>query len=56
MGILKRKTSSNRRCMVCKEAIISSRLYCDRLGEYVDDLVYCPYFEPKPVVKLQAVM
>jgi len=29
--------------MVCKEAIISSRIYCTRLGEYVDDVVYCPY-------------
>ncbi|MHC3129044.1 MAG: hypothetical protein IBV52_03105 [Candidatus Bathyarchaeota archaeon] len=55
MGIVRRKSSSNR-CRVCKEAIISSsRIYCERLGEYVDDVVYCPYFEPKPMVKLQTV-
>ncbi|MDH5690479.1 MAG: hypothetical protein OEY81_03500 [Candidatus Bathyarchaeota archaeon] len=54
MGIMRRKPSSNR-CMVCKEANISSRIYCTRLGEYVDDVVYCPYFEPKPMVKLQTV-
>jgi len=39
--------------MDCREASISSRIYCIRLGEYVDDVVYCPYFEAKPVVKLQ---
>ncbi|UCC57938.1 MAG: hypothetical protein JSW14_06135 [Candidatus Bathyarchaeum sp.] len=49
-----RRRPSSKRCLVCKEAIISSRIYCERLGEYVDDLVYCPYFDPKPVVKLQA--
>ena len=54
LGIVRRKSSSNR-CMICKEAIISSRIYCERLGEYVDDVVYCPYFEPKPMVKLQTV-
>jgi hypothetical protein len=41
--------------MVCKEAIISSRIYCIRLGEYVDEIVYCPYFEPKPTVKLETI-
>jgi len=42
--------------MNCKEALItSSKIYCTRLEEYVDDVVYCPYFEPKPVVKLQTV-
>ncbi|MCK4884667.1 hypothetical protein KAS24_01230 [Candidatus Bathyarchaeota archaeon] len=54
MGILRRKTSRNR-CMACKEAFISSRIYCERLGEYVEDLVFCPYFEPKPAVKLQTI-
>jgi hypothetical protein len=41
--------------MVCREATISSRIYCGRLKEYVDDLVYCPYFEPKAMVKQQAI-
>ncbi|MFC1487156.1 hypothetical protein ACFLRN_05665 [Thermoproteota archaeon] len=54
MNIMRRKPSHNR-CKVCKDAIISSRIYCERLGEYVETLVYCPYFEPKPAVKLQTV-
>jgi hypothetical protein len=54
LEILTRKLSS-KRCMTCKEASISSRIYCIRLGEYVDDVVYCPYFEPRPMVKLQTV-
>jgi hypothetical protein len=41
--------------MACREAVLSSKIYCERLGEYVDDLVYCPYFEPKQMMKLQAI-
>ncbi|MEJ2242911.1 MAG: hypothetical protein P8Y18_12360 [Candidatus Bathyarchaeota archaeon] len=48
-----RRKPSLTKCKVCKEAIISSRIYCERLREYVDDLVYCPYFIPKEMVKLQ---
>ncbi|MCJ7613438.1 hypothetical protein MUO71_01545 [Candidatus Bathyarchaeota archaeon] len=54
MEILRRKSSFSR-CQVCKEVTVSSRIYCERLREYVDDLVYCPYFEPKAMVKLQAI-
>ncbi|MEJ2272728.1 MAG: hypothetical protein P8X91_09715 [Candidatus Bathyarchaeota archaeon] len=50
-----KRNSSLIRCKVCKEAIISSRIYCERLGEYVDDLVYCPYFTQKEMVKLQTI-
>gem|GEM_PF-5995570 len=52
LEVVRRKHFSNR-CKACKEAIISSRIYCARLEQYVDDVVYCPYFEPKPEVKLQ---
>ena len=54
----KRRPSSNRKeCEACKEAVISStRIYCERLGEYVDNLVYCPYFDPKqPTAKIHAI-
>ncbi|MCJ7722079.1 hypothetical protein MUO98_06720 [Candidatus Bathyarchaeota archaeon] len=54
MRILRRKPAHNR-CRACKEAIISSRIYCELLGEYMEDLVYCPIFEPKPEFKLQAI-
>ncbi|MFQ5999257.1 MAG: hypothetical protein ACE5J6_00630 [Candidatus Bathyarchaeia archaeon] len=37
-------------CTICKQAVCSSRVYCNRLKSYVDDIVYCPYFEPKPMV------
>jgi hypothetical protein len=43
-----RQKSLNIRCKICKEAVVSSRIYCERLREYVEDLVYCPHFEPKP--------
>jgi hypothetical protein len=43
--------------MNCREAVISStRIYCIRLDEYVDDVVYCPYFEQKPMAKLETVV
>jgi hypothetical protein len=51
---MRQKPSSNR-CIDCKEAILSSRIYCGRLEEFVDDVVYCPYFEQKPMVKLETV-
>ncbi|MEJ2126544.1 MAG: hypothetical protein P8X87_04975 [Candidatus Bathyarchaeota archaeon] len=51
-----RRKVSNQRCRACKEAIISSNgIYCERLGEYVKDLVYCPYFTQRPPVELHAV-
>ncbi|MCW8802301.1 MAG: hypothetical protein OQK81_02995 [Candidatus Bathyarchaeota archaeon] len=50
------RKSSNPRCKACKEAVISSnRIYCERLGEYVVDLVYCPYFQQRPPVEIHAV-
>ncbi|MCW4034441.1 MAG: hypothetical protein NWF03_03670 [Candidatus Bathyarchaeota archaeon] len=49
-----KRTNAAKRCKVCKEAVISSRIYCERLQEYVDDLVYCPYFEPRHPVQLEA--
>ncbi|MGQ9460732.1 MAG: hypothetical protein ACUVRA_05830 [Candidatus Bathyarchaeaceae archaeon] len=49
MRILRRKTRVANGCTVCRQAICSSRVYCCRLKEYVDDIVYCPHFEPKPL-------
>jgi hypothetical protein len=56
MRKMKRKPMNKLQCLQCKEVIISTRIYCDRLGEYVEDVVYCPYFEQKPEVKLRAVI
>ena len=49
------KKSANQQCRFCKEAVISSKIFCERLGEYVENLVYCPYFREKSEVKLQTV-
>ncbi|MCW4021948.1 MAG: hypothetical protein ACOWW1_06890 [archaeon] len=49
------RKASNQRCKACKEAVISfNRIYCDRLGEYVEDLVYCPYFKQRSPVEIHA--
>jgi len=36
-------------CTSCKQAVSSSRVYCCKLRKYVDDIVYCPDFEPEPL-------
>lgn len=36
-------------CFGCKHALPSSRVYCGKLRQYVDDVVYCPHFEPEPL-------
>ncbi|MDG6222557.1 MAG: hypothetical protein IAX21_00610 [Candidatus Bathyarchaeota archaeon] len=51
----KQRNAVNQRCKACKEAIVVSKIYCRRLGEYVEDLVYCPYFKQRPPVELHAV-
>lgn len=35
-------------CFDCKHALSLSRVYCGKLRRYVDDVMYCPHFEPEP--------
>ena len=50
---MKRNINYNQ-CKMCEEAIVTSKIYCQRLGEFVDNLVYCPYFKQKRRVQMQA--
>ncbi|MBT8172400.1 hypothetical protein KJN74_05975 [Candidatus Bathyarchaeota archaeon] len=54
MTMIRQNHPFTERCKVCAEAEISSKIYCKRLEEFIDNLVYCPYYKPKSVVRFQA--
>jgi hypothetical protein len=54
MQVMRRNVHGNCRCKACKYSVLSmGRVYCERLNEYIEDLVYCPYIEARPPVTLQ---
>ncbi|MFA5364074.1 MAG: hypothetical protein WC325_02705 [Candidatus Bathyarchaeia archaeon] len=54
MQITRRNIHGNRQCKACKYSVLSyGRVYCERLNEYINNLVYCPYLEARPPVSLQ---